>query len=86
MHNYKGVFFAVLTLLRRQVRKISNVQLPLYLIDNKKKISKEKTEIIVSFTSFYDRINHVWQVVEFKLCQTCQSKKCCFGNNFLQKI
>ena len=75
LHNYKGIPFWVLTPFRRIVRTISKHQLPKYLRNCKKTTPKDKSEVIVSFTSFPARIENVWQVVECMLRQTYQPKK-----------
>ena len=75
LRNYKGIHFLVLTPLRRMVRYLAKVFLPIYLEKSKRPTPKKQIDVIVSFTSFPARINDVWQVVECMLRQTFMPKK-----------
>ena len=84
LHNYPGIPFWVLTPFRKITRGIANVLLPRYLsrpsylVEYKgyKPVWGERDDkIIVSLTSFPERINYVWQVVVCMLSQTVLPEK-----------
>lgn len=75
LHNYKGIPFWVLTPLRKATRATANVLLPKYLakLHYQRQISGEG--VIISFTSFPGRIQHVWKVVESLKSQSIRPDK-----------
>lgn len=75
LHNYRGIPFWVLTPFRKFVRYLANRILPIYLEHSNRGEMKLQTDIIVSFTSFPDRIQNVWQVVECMLRQSYRPTK-----------
>ena len=75
LHNYSLIPFWGLTPFRRIIRKITNITLPWYLKHSNHRQTKTKENLIVSFTSFPDRINEVWQVVGCMLRQTILPQK-----------
>ena len=75
LNNYSFVPYWVLTLPRRIVRRAAGRMIPHYLLKRNNYIDGEKSEIIVSFTSFPTRINNVWQVVECMKRQTLKPAK-----------
>lgn len=64
LHNVDYFPFWLLTPFRKFIRFLANVYLPKYLFSRNQNIEIEKTNIIVSLTSFPARINEVWQVIE----------------------
>ena len=64
---YRGVPFFALTPLRRAVRYLAKLILPIYLKKSLRSEPEQRIDVIVSFTSFPARINDVWQVVECML-------------------
>ncbi len=64
LHNYPGVPYWTLTPLRKIVRYGANKKLPKYLAKPCRASGNNVSGIIVSFTSFPERINEVWQVVK----------------------
>lgn len=73
-HNIPHLPFWVMIIPRRTTRRVANLILPKYL-SKKSKLSENKCDVIVSFTSFPARIENVWQVVECMFRQTVQPAK-----------
>ena len=70
----RSVPFWIMTPIRRVVRSLANLICPM-LLKSAKRESNKSSEIIVSLTSFPERINEVWLVVQSMLLQTCQPIK-----------
>jgi len=63
------------SLIRYFIRKFSNVYLPYYLKYTRKDISLPKNHILVSLTTFPERISKIWMVIECILRQTILPNK-----------
>lgn len=75
LHNYPGVPYWILTPMRRIVRYGANQCLPKYLEKVHRQHQVNGEGIIVSFTSFPGRIQHVWKVVESLKNQSIRPEK-----------
>ena len=75
LHNYKGIPFWILTPFRKILRAVSNAVLPKYLERYSLKSPHRSISVIVSLTSFPDRINSVWQVIVCMQKQTMPPRK-----------
>ena len=75
LHNYNNIPYWALTPLRKFLRSVTNIIMPFYLKHSARKMGKEQSNVIVSFTSFPARIDGVWQVVESMLRQTYRPQK-----------
>lgn len=75
LHNYKGIPYWLLTPIRKLTRMLVNMVLPYYVkrVHNKNLITGKG--IIISLTSFPDRINSVWLVVESLKNQSIKPEK-----------
>jgi len=74
-HNYKGIPPYILSPFRRIVRRVANCRIPQYFKKNKLDFDKEKSDIIVSLTSFPARIESVYLVIQCMLRQTILPNK-----------
>lgn len=75
LHNYPLVPFWVLTPLRKMTRGVANIILPNYMLYIHKKRQLRGDGIIISLTSFPDRISNVWMVVESLKSQSIKPEK-----------
>lgn len=75
LYNRRGVSPYVFTPFRRLVRKIGRTSLPRLLENEKVKLSNNKSDIIVSLTSFPGRIEDVHLVILCLLRQTVMPKR-----------
>ena len=73
--NIPGLPFWVMTPVRRLTKYAANKVLPHYLSSSRPDVGGEHVPIMVSFTSYPARINHVWQVVECMMRQTYKPEK-----------
>lgn len=73
--NIPGLPFWIMTPVRRLTRYLANIILPRFLASTRHIEVRDKSSIIVSFTSFPARIENVWQVVECMLRQTLKPSK-----------
>lgn len=74
LRNY-GMPYWIFSPLRRSVRILANTVFPKLLSRNTKKSRVIKNGLLVSFTSFPERINDVWMVVECLKRQTILPEK-----------
>lgn len=63
LHNYKSVPFWFLTPLRIVFRYLANILIPISLKRHYTYHQTEKSDVVISFTSFPERIQDVWKVV-----------------------
>lgn len=75
LHNRRHIHYRLLSPFRFMIRKLANLQIPNYLSKPDNRQSNQKCDVIVSFTSFPNRINYVWQVVECMKRQTFTPRK-----------
>lgn len=75
LHNYRGLYYRVLSPFRGLMRVVSGCILPHYLARLTVVDASQQVDVIVSFTSFPARIGEVWQVVECMFRQTYLPKR-----------
>src|SRR5690606_33103483 len=64
------------SLIRYVIRKVSNILIPMYFILTKRKVTFSKdSDLIISLTSFPDRISRLWLVIECICRQTVLPEK-----------
>lgn len=75
LHGSSRIASVIFPPLRAAIRSVANLVLPKYLSRDTTRKSSNKSDIIVSLTSFPDRIDTVWQVIECMKRQTLHPYK-----------
>lgn len=75
LQNYPGVPLWLMRPLRKAFRSIAWMCVPSYLQRARPSMQSSEIPVVVSFTSFPERINYVWQVVECLFRQTYRPEK-----------